>query len=59
MNKIGLYSTGVHFVPLYCQPMTRCLNHNKVYEKKRFCVQIKWYTIFEDIIKNLNDKEIS
>lgn len=59
MNKIELYSTGVHFGSLYCQPMTRCLNYNKVYEKKRFCVQIKWYTIFEDIIKNMNEKEIS
>lgn len=56
MSQIGIYSTGVHFGPLYCQPMTRCLNHNIVYDRKRFCVQIKWYTIFDDIIKNMNEK---
>lgn len=59
MRQINLYSTGVHFGPLYCQPMTRCLNYNKLYEKKRFCVQIKWYTIFKDIIQNMNKKQIS
>lgn len=56
MEQINLYSTGVHFGPLYCQPLTRCLNHNKNYEGKRFYVQIKWYTIFKDIIKNMNSK---
>lgn len=56
MNQRNLYSTAVHFGPLYCQPMTRCLNYNKIYEKKRFCVQIKWYTIFKDIIRNMDEK---
>jgi len=59
MKQIDMYSTGVHFGPLYCQPMTRCLNHNEAYERKRFCVQIKWYTIFKDIINNMNEKNFS
>ena len=56
MSKQNIYSTGVHFVNLFCQPMTRNLNYNPKYEKKRFCVQIKWYSIFDDImeIKNRN-----
>ena len=56
MSKQNIYSTGVHFVNLFCHPMTRNLNYNPKYEKKRFCVQIKWYSIFDDImeIKNRN-----
>ena len=56
MSKQNIYSTGVHFGNLFCQPMTRNLNYNPKYEKKRFCVQIKWYSIFDDImeIKNKN-----
>lgn len=57
MGQINMYSTGVHFGPLYCQPMTRCLNHNKNYENKRFCVQIKWYTIFKDILNYMNENQ--
>ena len=36
--------------------MIRNLNYNPKYEKKRFCVQIKWYSIYDDImeIKNRN-----
>ena len=56
MSKQNIYSTGVHFGNLFCQPMTRNLNYNPKYEKKRFFVQIKWYSIFDDImeIKNRN-----
>lgn len=54
MSKQNIYSTGVHFGSLFCQPMTRNLNYNPKYEKKRFCVQIKWYSIFDDIIEIKN-----
>ena len=43
-----------------CQPKNRCLNYNPLYEKDRYCVQIKWYNIFDDIIEYMNknvDKE--
>ena len=46
------YSTGVHFSNLFVQPKNRCLNHNLKYEKNRYCVQIKWYGLFDDIMKN-------
>lgn len=52
------YSSAVHFGGLTCQPKNGCLNYNPKYEKDRFCVQIKWYSIFDDIIKNMNDKEM-
>ena len=55
-NKMNTYSTGVHFSTLSCQPMNRCLNYNPRYEKKRFCVQIKWYNLFDDFIEYKNNK---
>jgi len=55
-NKLNTYSSAVHFGPLTVQPMDRCLNRNPRYEKKRFCVQIKWYNIFDDIIEYQNNK---
>lgn len=53
LEQINLDSSAVHFGPLVVQPKTRCLNYNKKYERERFCVQIKWYSLFDDIIKNL------
>ena len=58
LDKISNYSTGVHFGSLFCQPQNRCLNYNALYDKKRFCVQIKWYSLFDDIIDNMNKKHI-
>lgn len=55
LSKINNYSTGVHFSSLFCQPQDRCLNHNVKYENKRFCIQIKWYSLFDDIIENMNN----
>lgn len=59
LSKINLYSTAVHFGPLTCQPKNRCLNYNPIYEKDRFCVQLKWYNLFDDIIENMNNKFIN
>ena len=56
LSKKDIYSTGVHFGPLICQPKNRCLNYNPKYEKDRFCVQLKWYNLFDDIIENMNSK---
>ena len=58
-SKKDISMTGVHFGPLCCQPMTRNLNYNPLYEKKRFCVQIKWYDIYEDIVDYRRKKEQS
>lgn len=56
LSKKNLYSTSVHFGSLVCQPKARCLNHNPKYEKDRFCVQIKWYSLFDDIIMSMNNE---
>lgn len=55
-SKSGLQSSGVHFACLYCQPKARNLNHNPKYEKDRYCVQIKWFSLFDDIIEHKNNK---
>lgn len=54
LSKKDHYSTSVHFSNLVVQPFDRCLNQNKKYEKKRFCVQLKWYDLFDCIIENMN-----
>ncbi len=56
ISKMNMESTSVHFGPLFCQPLTRCLNHNPKLERKRFLVQIKWYSIFDDIIEYKNNQ---
>lgn len=56
LSKKDIYSTAVHFGPLTCQPKNRCLNYNPIYEKDRFCVQIKWYNLFDDILEYKNNK---
>ena len=58
LSKKDIYSTAVHFGPITCQPKNRCLNYNPKYEKDRFCVQLKWYNLFDDILENMNNKVI-
>lgn len=53
LKQKDIISTAVHFGSLFVQPKTRCLNYNSKYEKDRFCVQIKWYSLADDI-KNFN-----
>ena len=55
--KKDIYSSGIHFGALTCQPKNRCLNYNPLYEKDRYCIQIKWYNIFDDITDYLNNKK--
>lgn len=55
LSKSLINSTGVHFGPLFCQPQCRCLNYNPNNESKRFCVQIKWYNLCDDIIEYRNN----
>ena len=54
MQKRDVYSTAVHFGPITCQPKNRCLNYNPLYEKERFCVQLKWYNLYDEIIEVMN-----
>ena len=55
MSKKDLNSSGLHFGSLSCQPKTRNLNCNPKYEKDRFCVQLKWFSLFDDIIEYKNN----
>lgn len=43
-------SNGIHFSKLFIQPEARNLNYNKFHENKRYCIQIKWYSLSDDII---------
>lgn len=54
LSKKDIYSTAVHFGPLTVQPLDRCLNYNPKYEKRRFCIQVKWYNLVDDIIEMMN-----
>lgn len=59
LNKKDNYCSSPHFGPLVCQPLNRCLNYNRKYEYGRNYIQIKWYSLFDDIIENMNDKVIN
>lgn len=58
LSKKDIYSSAIHFGPLTVQPLDRCLNRNKKYEKKRFYIQIKWYNLADDIIEFMNKRAI-
>lgn len=51
MHKAANYSSSIHFSSLVVQPKNRCLNYNPKYEKDRYCIQVKWYSLFDDIIE--------
>lgn len=46
-----LESTGVHISSLFIQQWNKNLNYNPKYEYCREYIQIKWYSLFDDIIK--------
>lgn len=57
INKsLNTTSNGIHIGCLFIQPLNRCLNQNTKYLKYRDYVQVKWYSIFDDIIRFKNDK---
>lgn len=56
LSKKDVYSSAVHFGPLTIQPLDRCLNYNPKYDKRRFCVQVKWYNLADDIIEFMNNR---
>ena len=58
MSKRESYSTAPHIGPLVCQPVQRCLNRNNKNEKYRHQYQIKWYSLYDDIIEYLNNKQM-
>lgn len=58
IKHLNEYKTGTHIGNLFIQPQNRCINRNSKYEDARQIVQIKWYSLFDDIIENMNDKVI-
>lgn len=56
--KRKIYSTAIHFSSLTYQPLNRCINRNPKYEKDRFISQIKWYSLCDDIIEQMNNNII-
>ena len=54
-KKSDDYCSSPHFSELVCQPMNRCLNYNAKYEKYRRYIQIKWYSLFDNIIEQWNN----
>lgn len=54
-NSIDKESNSVHIGCLYIQPMNRCINKNSKYEWCKDYIQVKWYSLFDDIIKYKND----
>ncbi len=56
LSKKDIYSSAVHFGPLTIQPLDRCLNYNSKYDKRRFCVQVKWYNLADGIIEFMNNR---
>ncbi|MBO4600937.1 MAG: hypothetical protein J5634_01725 [Bacilli bacterium] len=57
-SKMSLFSTSPHFGFLTLQPYSRCIDHNKKYEFARYKVQLKWYSLFDDIIEYMNKSVI-
>ena len=55
-DSIRKESSSVHIGSLFIQPMNRCINNNKKYLWCRDYVQIKWYSLFDDIIEYKNKK---
>ena len=57
-SKTCKYCSSPHFSELICQPMNRCLNYNEKYEKFRRYIQIKWCSLFDNIIEQMNKNVI-
>lgn len=53
-ESMSRISNGVHMGCLFIQPLNRCINDNIKYRWCRDYVQIKWYSLFDDIIQYKN-----
>lgn len=57
IKQSNIQSSAIHFGPLFVQPLARCLNYNPTYEYGRYCVQLKWYNLADDIIKVMMERK--
>ena len=58
-SNFGYHCSSPHFGPLVCQPLNRCINRNSKYEYARYYVQIKWYSLFDNMIEFMNEKVVN
>ena len=59
LDKLSNSCAAVHFGPMIIQTKNRCLNYNSKYEKDRYLIQVKWYTLYDYIIENMNNQVMS
>ena len=52
LENINMYSTGVHISSLFIQPVARDLLFSGKYENERHKIQVKWFNIFDDVMKS-------
>lgn len=50
-------SSAIHFGPLTIQPWTRNLNFTEKREYQRHYIQLKWYSLFDDIIQIMSRRD--
>lgn len=53
-NSINRESKSVHYGCLFIQPFIRCMDNNYRHYWRREYVQIKWYSLYDDIIEYKN-----
>ena len=56
-NNMNKSSNSVHISNLFIQPLNRCINKSIKYSWCKDYVQVKWYSLFDDIIENMNNKK--
>ncbi len=56
LNK-KFQSTGVHVSKLFIQQWNKNINYNPKYEYCRGYIQVKWYSLFDDIIKIMCNRQ--
>ena len=52
---VNLESSGVHVISFFIQLWNKNLNYNPKYEYCRNYVQVKWYSLFDDLMKIYNE----
>lgn len=56
--KAQLESSSVHISSLFIQNWNKNLKYNLKYEHCRNYIQVKWYSLFDDIIQIMNSRKI-
>lgn len=57
LYSINFFSNSIHVSKLYYQCLHRNLKRNNLYEMKRYYIQFKWHSIYEDLMKIKKKKQ--